>query len=336
MIGLAARAGSPVLAALTGLRRVLHAAGVLPTAWLPAPVISVGNLAAGGTGKTPLVEHLARALSAAGARPVVLSRGYGPRVRGSVLNDEGLVLARNLPGLAQRQDPDRARAGRAALAAGEGDCLLLDDGFQHFALGRDLDVVALDARAPFSGGLRREGPGALARAGAVVLTRCDGVEGAALAALRAEIARLAPGAAVALSRHGPRDVWPLRGGDPQPVESLRGRTVYAAAGIARPESFVATLESMGARVAGLRRFRDHRLAGLDLLRGAFEEARRLGADCVVVTQKDAVKLAASPGDPPLPVLAVRVAIEILEGGDALERAVADALAAGRRRAAEAP
>lgn len=313
---------SAALSAATRVRRALHGAGVLPTAALPAPVVSVGNLSAGGAGKTPLVEHLARECLAMGARPVVLSRGYGPRIPPTGLNDEGLVLAANVPGLAQRQHPDRAAAGRAALAAGEGDCLLLDDGFQHFALARDLDVVALDAREPFGGGLRREGRSGLRRAGAVVLTRASRANAAAIDAAKAEVRRLSPGAVLAVSDHEPAD----------PPADLRGAPVFASAGIADPSSFLHTLESLGARVVGTRWFPDHGMTDAGAIAAAMGEAKRLGAERFVVTQKDMVKIGPALRDPPVPVACLRIRIRFLEGEDALRGALRSALDRGRRRA----
>jgi len=323
---------SAALGAATRLRRALYGAGILRAAVLPAPVVSVGNLSAGGAGKTPLVEHLARECRAVGARPVVLSRGYGPRTPPSGLNDEGLVLAANLPGLAQRQGADRAAAGRAALAAGEGDCLLLDDAFQHFALARDLDVVALDARDPFGGGLRREGRPGLRRAGAVVLTRASRASAAELEAARAEVLRLCPGVPLAVTDHEPVDLLPVGGGAPAPLPSLRGLPIYACAGIADPSSFAHTLESLGARILGSRWFPDHGLRSPGQMAGVLAEARRQGAERILVTQKDAVKIAAAGGGAlPIPVEALRIRLRFLEGEEGLREALRAALDRGRRR-----
>jgi tetraacyldisaccharide 4'-kinase len=349
------------LRAATALRRTLRGAGLLRAVVLPAPVLSVGNLAAGGTGKTPLVEALARMLLAAGARPVVLSRGYGPAVAGEALNDEGLVLAANLPGLAQRQGADRAAAGAAALAAGEGDCLLLDDGFQHLRLARDLDLVAVDAARPFGGGLFREGPAALRHAGVVVLTGADRAGPGVVEALAARVAALAPGAAVAAAAHEPLDLLPVgvpgaEGGAAAagggPAASLRGRKVAAAAGIARPASFRATLEALGAKVVAFEGFPDHRLESAGALARLAAEGRAAGAELLVVTQKDAVKIARHPAPPGgvcaataeglsrfdaatplLPVVALRVRLRFLSGEDGVRRAAEAALARGRARAA---
>lgn len=338
MVRAALGLASAALSAATGARRALHAAGLLPTAALPVPVISVGNLSAGGTGKTPLVEHAARLLRAAGARPAVLARGYGPAVGSTGLNDEGCVLAENLPGLPQFQDPDRVAAGRRALAGGEVDCLLLDDGFQHFRLRRDLDVVALDSRDPFRGGLRREGRGALRRAGFVVLTRASRAGPGGVEAAVAAVERVSPGLSrsLAVTDHAPVSVHPLGGGAGEPAASLRGEALFAAAGIADPSSLVHTLESLGARVLGSRSFPDHGLASLADLAPVFEEARSLGAGRIVVTQKDAVKVALSGGgDPPLPVAVLRVRLAFRAGEEALRAALEGALRDGRRRAAGA-
>jgi len=326
---------SLVLSAATLARRALHGAGLLPTKTLPAPVLSVGNLAAGGAGKTPLVEHVVRELRALGARPAVLARGYGPRIPPSGLNDEGLVLAENLPGLVQAQDPDRAAAGRRVLASGTADAFVLDDGFQHFRLARDLDLVALDAGDPFGGGLRREGRGGLRRAGAVVLTRVSRAPPGSLPGTRGEVARLRPGVPLALTDHEPSALVGLDGRSESP-EALRGRKVFACAGIADPGSFVHTLESLGAAVVGRRWFPDHGMTDMRAVALAMEDALRLGAETFVVTQKDAVKLDGAGLRTPLPVAALRIRIRFLEGEEALREALRAALERGRRRAAGSP
>jgi tetraacyldisaccharide 4'-kinase len=325
---------SAFLSAATRLRRALHAAGILRTESLPVPVISVGNLSAGGAGKTPLVEHAVRELRALGARPAVLARGYGPRIAPSGLNDEGLVLAENLPGLVQGQDPDRAAAGRLILDAGTADSFVLDDGLQHFRLARDLDVVALDSGNPFGGGLRREGRAGLRRAGAVVLTRASRAGPAAVERAKAEVLRLRPGVEVAVTDHEASGLAPLGGAGRAP-EDLRGRAVFAAAGIADPAAFRHTLESLGARVVGSRWFPDHAMVDPGEIARAMEEARRSGADVLVVTQKDAVKLGPGVGGSPLPVAALRIRLRFLEGEAALRGALRAALERGRARAGAA-
>ncbi len=321
------------LGVATRARRALTARGLLPSHHLPAPVLSVGNLAAGGTGKTPLVEHCARVLLDLGARPVILSRGYGPDVPGEELNDEGLVLRQNLPDVAQRQGPDRVATGRSALDADEGDCLLLDDGFQHLRLARDLDIVAVDTRRPFSEAVFREGPDALQHAGAVVLTRASRATDTERQWIEKEITRLAPRAALAVTNHEPRTVVNMGDDTVEEVSVLKGARVYAAAGIAYPEVFAETLTSLGAEVLRCKGFPDHTLGKRDQLALILREASAMGAERVLVTQKDAVKLERGfdiPDGPP--VASLRIGLSFLDGEEALRGAMETALRTGRDRA----
>src|SRR5205823_12595962 len=144
------------------------------------PVVSVGNLTAGGTGKTPCVEYVARVYRQWEVRVAVLSRGYGSH---GGLNDEALVLEENLPDVPHLQGADRAALAAAAVEELESEVLVLDDGFQHRRLARDLDLVLLDATNPWGHGyllprgLLRESPKGLKRDGVVMLTRCDQVSG---------------------------------------------------------------------------------------------------------------------------------------------------------------
>ncbi|HVJ81035.1 MAG TPA: tetraacyldisaccharide 4'-kinase, partial [Planctomycetia bacterium] len=175
-VGLAA--GSIPYSIATFLRNLAYDSGWTKTHFVAAPVVSIGNLTVGGTGKTPMATWFVRELVAAGRRPALLSRGYGG---GGGPNDEALVLAAELPDISHAQGPDRVGAAKRLLANQEADAFVLDDGFQHRRLGRDLDVVLLDATAPFGGdwtlprGLLRESAGGLCRAHAVILTRADSV-----------------------------------------------------------------------------------------------------------------------------------------------------------------
>ncbi len=273
---------------------------------LGLPVVSVGNLSAGGTGKTPLVVHLVERALAAGRRPGVLARGYG-RAPGAALNDEGLLLAGRFAGLAQEQDPDRIAAGRRLAARGV-DYVVVDDGFQHRRLHRDVDLVCLDAERPFDrvlpAGLQREPSSGLSRASAVVLTRADRLDAAALVEREAAIRRIA-GRAVPVYPcvHAPLDVLARPGGEVQPLEALRGRAVLLVSAIARPATFADAVGRLGARVVAHAVFGDHhRFALTELERLACEAQLR---DAVLLmTEKDAVKLA---GDAP-PHLVLRIAL----------------------------
>ncbi|MFM8980871.1 MAG: tetraacyldisaccharide 4'-kinase [Planctomycetia bacterium] len=294
---------------------------------LPVPVVSVGNLVAGGTGKTPVTALLVQRLRALGRHPGVLARGYGPRVAGG-LSDEGAVLeALCGPGLPQREDPDRVRGGRALLAApGAPDVLLLDDGFQHRRLARDLDLVLLDATCPWGHGhllprgLLRERPRALARAHLVALTRCEQVEPAVLAALEREVAGHTRAPVLRLAFR-PRHVEVA--GRREPPGWLAGRAVLALAGVGRPQAFRRTLEALGAEVRATRFLADHGALPPGGLEDVLAQAQRVGAACVVTTRKDAVKLAA-PLPPALAVLDIEA--ELLAGEAPLAAALARVLA----------
>lgn len=292
---------------------------------LDVPVVCAGNLTTGGTGKTPLVVWLVRELQARGFTPGILSRGYGAQ-RGAP-NDEALLLARLCPGVPHVQDAQRARGG-AELAARGANVIVLDDGFQHRQLARDLDLVLVDATRPWGlaadergravrallpRGLLREPPAALSRADALVITRCDAVTPAELAALEGELATFAPGRPIALARHAPRALVDEHGVRTE-LAALRGVEVDLVSAIGHPAAFEKTIAALGLRVHEHRVFADHHhytqaeLAGLG-------SARPL-----VTTEKDAVKLA------PLGVSFRALAVEIEFVRDAAPlRALLDAL-----------
>jgi tetraacyldisaccharide 4'-kinase len=276
------------------------------------PVVSVGNLTLGGTGKTPAVEYVARVLRELDRQVVLLSRGYGVE-QGP--NDEAMVLEENLPDVPHLQGRDRVELARTAVEELEADVLVLDDGFQHRRLHRDLDVVLIDATRPptvdrmFPRGTLREPASGLKRAGFVVLTRCDQADPRPTAEW---LGKRFPGKPVATTVHRPLDLV-REDGDPEPVESLRGRPVGAVSGIGNPEAFRQTLRTLGADVVDERVFPDHHgytRADVDGLRAW---AGGLPGDTVVATtQKDFVKLrlADLAGRP---VLAVRIGLQFLTG-----------------------
>src|SRR4051812_18219253 len=191
---------------------------------VPVPVVSVGNLTLGGTGKTPMVEWVARWYRARDVRVAILSRGYG---QAEGINDEGRVLEENLPDVPHLQDPDRVRSARIAVEELQTELIVLDDGFQHRRLGRDLDLVLLDALEPFGlgrlfpRGLLREPVTSLRRAGVVVLSRADLVDEATRRAIRAEAERRAGPLVWAEARHAPRDLIDANG-HASPLDRLPG------------------------------------------------------------------------------------------------------------------
>ena len=299
------RAPAALFGLASRLRARLYDRGWLPAYRVGVPVVSVGNLTAGGTGKTPMVAWLVERLAGLGLAPGVLSRGY--RAVAGEANDEGQLLARLLPGVPHVQDPDRV-AGAAELERAGVDVIVLDDGFQHRRLVRDLDLVLVDATCPFGPGaarrallprgLLREPPGALARADALIVMRCDLVPAEELAALERELAALAPRRPIARARHAPLRLW--RAGEPSDAGALRGLAVDLVSGIGNPAAFEATVRALGAQVVEHRAFPDHHAYRPGDLEG-------LGARPIVTTAKDGVKLARERRAPW--VLDVAIAIE---------------------------
>jgi len=241
------------------MRAALYALGVLRRRRLPLPVLSVGNLTVGGTGKTPFVRLLGRILLDAGHRPLILSRGYGAPAAGG-LDEEGASLARDLPEAVVAQGPDRFRVAVPYLENSPAPTVaILDDGGQTLGLHRDLDIFLVDAARPFGGGRclpagsLREPARGISRADLVVVTRsmrCEaGTRGRTESALRAR-GYLGP---VIWSDHVPDRLLP---GDRDPA-SLRGRRVVLLSGLADPSSFRETVERLGAEVVLEHVFPDH-------------------------------------------------------------------------------
>ncbi len=303
-------------------------AGVARVERVPVPVISVGNLTAGGTGKTPLVAWLAGWLRDRGCRVCLISRGY--QSVGGQPNDEARELRRLRPDVPHIQQVDRVAAARRAIAEFGAQVLLLDDAFQHRRLHRDLDIVLLDALQPFGHGhllprgLLREPRAGLARADVVGLSRADLVDAPTRAALCAEVRRQAPQAQWIELIHRPQRLVNADG-ETRPVESLAGRPVAAFCGIGNPAAFRLSLERMGYRLAAFQAYPDHCAFGprerAALVRWLAHE-RTVAA--VVCTCKDLVKLeVAQIGATPLWALAVT--IDVTQGRSALESALGRAL-----------
>lgn len=274
---------------------------------LDRPVISVGNLSAGGTGKSPLVQHLVRALRQRGHTPAIAMRGYKapPGELGDEANEHLHTLG-DIPIVAQ---PDRIAGLRALFDSDRGkdvDVVILDDGFQHRKIARDLDIVVIDATHPPSRdallplGFLRERPKSLSRAGAVVLTHTDRAANPDL--LIRQLRRWLPEPApVATTRHRWRDLLVEQDGVPDriaPLDELRGQRVLAVCGIGTPGPFIATIESLGAVPVHSIIRKDHapyRDLDLDsILRAAHDH----GLTTIVTTRKDRARL----GDRVAPIL----------------------------------
>lgn len=283
----------------------------------------VGNLTLGGTGKTPMVKWIARWAGEHGIRAAVASRGYGA-AQGDV-NDEARELAQALPSVPHVQNPDRVAAARRAIDEFAAELIILDDGFQHRRLARDLDIVLLDALQPFGfahvfpRGLLREPLAGLARADVVCLSRVDLVTPAERTAVRERVANLAPQAAWCEVTHAPNELINSTG-QTQSLDTLRARRVAAFCGLGNPAGFRRTLEAAGCEIAVWSEFPDHHAylpVDLDALDGA---AKSVSADLLVCTHKDLVKIdCAQIGDRPL--WAVMVDLQFVEGEQRLRDAL---------------
>ena len=322
-------------------------------------VVVVGNLTAGGTGKTPVVEKFARALQERGRKVAILSRGYkskappfwkkwwwsltqaseppprivsdGTRVLlgSEEAGDEPYMLARNLPGVIVLVDKNRVKAGAYAIKKFGCDTLVLDDGFQYMPLKGRLNLLLVDKTNPFGNGhllprgILREPVKHLRRASYVFLTKSNGQRDAELEAL---IQKHNPGVDVIECAHRPQylqrfDVPPGAEGGRMPLTWLKGRRVVAFSGIATPESFEKFLRDLGVVLMARERYLDHYRYTEEDLAELLETARRTGAECLVTTEKDAVRLPETRAYP-LPVYYLRLEIDIIRGAANFDEAVA--------------
>jgi tetraacyldisaccharide 4'-kinase len=302
------------------LRNLAYSIGWKRSVRTAVPVVSVGNLTVGGTGKTPCVEYVAGYFNDRDCRVCILSRGYGSGE--SAQNDEALVLAENLPDVPHLQGADRAALACVAIEELESEILVLDDGFQHRRLARDLDLVLIDSTRPWGHGhllprgLLREPPSSLRRADAVILTRCDLVGQEERQAIHRRVERLAPGVPIVESVHRPIALVNADG-ETLDAGALAGATVAWFCGIGNPEAFGRTLEALGYQAIGSHVYPDHHGYTRPDVEALEAWARTLPDDAsVVTTQKDLVKLRLSMlGERPL--WALRVGLVITAGADAL-------------------
>lgn len=309
-------------------RRALYAAGIRRSDSLPRPVVSIGNLTVGGSGKTPHILFLANWLVHLGMRIAILSRGYGRRSRGvrwasgrdgpsataETVGDEPALLAASLPSIAVLVGESRYEAGLECLRKGDVDLFLLDDGFQHLPLRRDVDLLLVDGLEGLGNGRTlplgplREPPDHARFADALILTRC--ADPNRVERVRATVP-FPPGRPVAASRMVPVSMVE-RDGRVVPLPDP-GMEVSAFAGLAHNRQFLDTLEVAGFRVRSFRGFGDHHWYTASDLERVREEA---GGLPVVTTEKDLFRL---PGVVPFPVRALRIGVEFLSGWEDLSR-----------------
>lgn len=318
-----------LVAGVARLRAWGYRRGTLKTFRAPCPVIAVGNLTVGGTGKTPFVRRVATWLVRHGYRPVVLQRGYGAEIPGRGIDEEGASLEASVPGLRVIRSTElRAGGGDWSFATEPRVVVLLDDGFQRQSVRRDLNVLLVDASRPFGNGWTlpagplRESVAAAARADLIVVTRADAHPEAA-ADVVDRMRALSPRSTIVLARHAPTAL--VRSG--AAPESLRGRKVWLLSAVGNPAAFEATVTALGASVLGHCVFADHADPPFVAWNAAAKRAHAAGADLLLTTGKDAPKIPAATFD--LPVDALEVQVEPIGDGDAFDRLIATAVAAER-------
>ncbi len=291
-----------------GIRRALYKLGVLKIHGLQRTVVSIGNITLGGTGKTPMVIAVAKLYAEAQRKPAVVSRGYGRRNESETViisdgravladvqtgGDEPVLIGSRLSGVPVVVGGLRRRAAQLAVEKFDAGAIILDDGFQHIQLKRDMDIVLVDAADPFGNGklfpagVLREPVTALKRAHAVVITRADA--SGTVEALKKRIADVTD-ARIFTSVHRPVELIHCTDAGRKPLAVLRGERVFAFSGIARPASFLSLLKTLGAVIAADKAYPDHH----DYTRSDLAEVYKQSADhrtgMIVTTEKDAVRL----------------------------------------------
>ena len=333
---------SLVFSAVVSLRYFLYGIGLLRRYPLGIQVISIGNVTAGGTGKTPVTEIFARTLAAEGRKVAILSRGYRrkeaplwQRLFTQVVEpplvvsdgkhvlldsekggDEPYMLASNLPGVAVVVDRNRVKAGRYAIKRLGCDTIILDDGFQYQKLKHSIEVVLVDSTNPFGNGhmlprgILREPARNLKRADIIFLTKCRGD----VTAVREEIRKYNTTAEIVECNHTPKvlkDVWSR---EEYPLSWLNGKTTCTLSGIASPKGFENSLRHLGAKVVWCERYADHHRYDSSEILYALNRTADMGADALVTTEKDAVRFPRFETTP-VRCLYLRIAIEILSGAE---------------------
>ncbi len=314
---------TPIYWLAVSLRALAYRWGWKKTVAADLAVISLGNLTTGGTGKSPLVIWLAEQLRDRGRRVCVLSRGYRGLAPGE--NDESLELAARLPDVPQLIDPDRVASARIASEELEMEVALLDDGFQHRRLQRQLDLVLIDATQPFGygyllpRGLLREPKSSLRRADRLIITRAGQVTLEQLTQLRRELERYRPATAIAVTTTAPVGLIQADG-RVRPWSELQGQTVLGFCGLGNPGAFFRTVEGLGCELKRQCSFADHHHYTESDLGKLSELGRGCRATALVCAHKDLVKIGRNELGG-IPLFAVLIEVQFLEGERELLAAV---------------
>ncbi len=313
------------------LRNVLYSKGWLKAYRANAMVISVGNITTGGTGKTPLVIWLCKFLQQKGIPCAVLTRGYKTHTQTRVTIDEPVILAESCPDAKIIVNPNRVEAAAEAVNKFGAKVLIMDDGFQHRRLHRDLDIVTIDGTCPFGygkllpAGLLREPVASLKRADAAVVTRCDQISESELSQIEKKLQLINPDMVIARSIHNPICAKSVID-EEITIEQLRSRKIFAFCGIGNPGTFLNTIKSTGANLVGSKIYNDHYHytdSDIDDIHG---QANRLEADLILSTQKDHTQYAIHNMQYEIPFAYLVIELKFLTGEDKLKELIGDALA----------
>ncbi len=289
------------------------------------PVISVGNLTTGGTGKTPLVIWIAKQIRQRGLRVVLISRGYSAPGDSGGRNDEAIEMEDRLPDVPHLQDPDRFSMSQIAVEELESQIIVLDDGFQHRQLHRDFDIVLIDATNPFGHdrllprGLLREPESNLCRCNFIIVTRVNLVSAGALTAIFDRISKHAPDVPTASTRTAFTNLL-QSDGSKLDVEVLNGKPVFMFCGIGNPASFASSLEEINLQICGREFFPDHHQFTRSDVEMLADKANQSGAEALICTHKDLVKIGTNRIGS-LPVYAILIDVEFVSGEAEFTRAI---------------
>ncbi|MCI6159520.1 MAG: tetraacyldisaccharide 4'-kinase [Selenomonadaceae bacterium] len=337
---------SLIYASLVNLKLAGYHLGVLKKEKLDCFVISLGNVTVGGTGKTPTAQRLAKDIRDMGYKVVILNRGYRAKWHGDVgivsdgrklymdakeAGDEAFMLAKHLPQVPVLIGAERAKTGRYAIEHFGAEVAILDDGYQHWQLHRDLDILLVDAVNVFGNGYilprgtLREPISHISRADVCLLTKVDQAAEGACSYIRDTIHRYNPRASVVESVHQPKNFVPLEdwhvdiSGEGEDVSKIRGHRIMAVSAIGNPASFEQTLSDLGTVIIESLRYPDHHDYTVHEMQDILEQAENLGAEAIVITEKDAVKIPAEVimARRNIPIFVICVEVTFKDGRDML-------------------
>ena len=352
-VGLILSFAAPVYAIVIRLRNFLYSKGWFKTYKVNAAVISIGNITVGGTGKTPLVIWVCKFLVQKNIQCAILTRGYKTHTKergtkderretrdeGRGTRDEGrgtridelAIFIESCPQASVIVNPDRVAGAAEAINKFGAKALIMDDGFQHRRLHRDIDIVTIDATCPlghgrmFPAGLLREPVAALKRVDAVVITRCDQVSEAELSKLEEKIRQVNLNVIIARSIHKPIFAKSTNGKEIG-IEQLKGKKIFAFCGIGNPQAFLDTIKNIGAEVVSFKIYDDHHHYSSDDATNIYKLANNLKAELILTTQKDRTKIPVSElikKDIPMAYLVVEA--NFISGEDKLKGLIEEAL-----------